>query len=258
MMMKLNALSSRIMKSAPVMFAACAALACASNESTIREAMTEGRREYDRGRYAEALGMYRMAEELDPERPEPAYFIGRCYIEMADQQFAEDDLPGALRYCDRAIATFDKAIASFPGYGRALQGKADALKLRGRHQAAYDIAQWVSAQSGFASKKLILEARQYAANGDLDRAQLTLTKAVAVDPNSAAPHAELGRFYLRTGNRTKAIESLRRAYQLDPGAPGVFSALLDLGAVPEYPIRRRAGDAHARGRNQYARYSVAC
>lgn len=216
---------------------------CISKKPQIKEAMTEGHREFDRGRYAEALGMYEMAEDIDPERPEPSYFIGKCFVAMADQQFAEDDLPGALRYCDRAIATFDKAIASFPGYSKALQGKADALKLRGRHQAAYDIAQWVSAQSAYDSRKLIVEARQYSSNGDLDRAQLALVKAVAVNPDDAAPHAELGRFYLRTNNRPKAIQSLTRAYQLNPGAPGVFAALLELGAIPEYPrgARSRTG-----------------
>jgi len=225
------------------MLALMAVASCASKQPTMNQTMAEGDREFARGRYAEALGMYEFAEDIDPERPEPSYFIGRCFIAMADRQFAEDDLPGALRYCDRAIATFDKAIAAFPGYGRALQGKADALKLRGRHQAAYDIAQWVSAQSAFASKKLIVEARQYASNGDLDRAQLTLVKAAAVDPDDPAPHAELGRFYLRTGNRAKAIDSLQRAYRLNPGAPGVFSALLELGAVPEYPRNpRRHGD----------------
>ncbi|HPF40779.1 MAG TPA: tetratricopeptide repeat protein [Phycisphaerae bacterium] len=210
-------------------------LACISNQPNVQESLTEGHREFRRGRYAEALGMYELAEDTDPERPEPSYYIGKVYLAMADRQFMEDDLPGALRYCDRAIATFDKSISAFPGYSRALQGKAEALKLRGKHQAVYDIARWVSTQSAFESKKLIVEARQYSSSGDLDNAQLLLVKAVAVDPRNAAPHAELGRFYMRIGNKPKAIASLSEAYRLDPAAPGVFKALLELGATPAYP-----------------------
>ncbi|HWL95684.1 MAG TPA: tetratricopeptide repeat protein [Phycisphaerae bacterium] len=191
----------------------------------------EGERERLAGNHAEAVGMFEMAAEKDAERPEPSYLIGRSYLGMADKQFREDDLIGALRYCDRAIASFDSAISSFPGYSKAVQGKADALKLRGKHQAAFEIARWVSAQSGFKAKNLIVEAQQYSSSGDLDNAQLSLQKAVAVDENNAIAHAELGRFYLRLNNREQAIDHLRRAYEINPGIPGVFEALLDLGAV---------------------------
>lgn len=208
-----------------------AILGGACTSASYEEMIREGERERIAGNYADALGMYRAAAERDPERPEPSFLTGRCYMAMADQQFREDDLLGALRYCDRAIASFDAAIAAFPGYSKAVQGKADALKLRGKHQAAYEIARWAAAQSGYASKKLIIEAQQFAATGDLDNAQLSLQKAVSVDENNAVPHAEIGRFYMRTNNRDKAIEHLRRAYELNPGIPGVFEALLDLGAV---------------------------
>ncbi len=215
--------------------------ACISSQPNVEESITEGHREFRRGNYAEALGMYELAEDTDPEKPEASYYIGQVFLAMADQQFVEDDLPGALRYCDRAIATFDKSIAAFPGYSRALEGKAEALKLRGKHQAVYEIARWVSAQSAFQSKKLIVEAREYSSSGDLDGAQLALVKAVAVDPENAVPHAELGRFYLRIGNKSKAITSLRRAYQLDPNAAGVFDALVELGSVPSYPRNAHRG-----------------
>lgn len=200
-------------------------------EPTFDQMIREGERERQAGNHADAIGMFRMAAERDGERPEPSYLTGRCYMAMADKQFREDDLIGAIRYCDRAIASFDAAISAFPGYSKAVQGKADALKLRGKHQAAFEIAKWAAAQSGYESKKLILEAQQYASSGDLDNAQLALQKAVSVDENSAIAHAEFGRFYLRMGNREKAIQGLRRAYELNPGIPGVFEALLDLGAV---------------------------
>lgn len=202
------------------------------------EYMREGARELEAGRYSEAVAMFKRATAEDPERPEPAYEIGRCELAMADRQFVENDLPGALRYCDRAIASFEKAIAAFPGYSRAVQGKADALKLKNKHLAAQEIVNWVAAQSGYRAKKLILRARQYASSGDLDNALLSFKQATAVEPENAMAHAELGLFYMRMKNRDEAVKSLRRAYELDPGAPGVFKALLELGAVPEYPATK--------------------
>ncbi len=205
---------------------------------SFQQYMGEGTREYDAGRYAEALAMYRQAAEIDPETPEPSYRIGYCYLAMADAQFAQDDMPGAARYCDRATAAFDKAISAFPGYNRAVQGKADALRLRGKHEAAVEIAQWVAAQSAFEAKKLVLEARQQIAAGDMDSAQLSFVQAAAIEPDNARVHAEAGLFYLRLKNKQKAIKSLQRAYKLDPGAPGVFTTLKELRAVPAYPRDR--------------------
>lgn len=208
---------------------------CGEPQPTYEEAFSEGVRESEAGHPVEAVAMLKMAAATDPERPEPSYEMGRCYLAMADKQFVEGDIPGALRYCDRAIASFDKAIAAFPGYSRAVQGKADGLKLRGKHRAAMDITSWVAAQSGFQAKKLVLKARQYADQGDLDNAQLAYKQAATVEPDNAMAHGELGLFYMRMNNKPEAIRSLTRAYKLNPGAPGVFAALIDLGAVPKYP-----------------------
>lgn len=211
---------------------------CTDPQPSYDEVLEEGLREYEAGRYADAVAMFKMAAAKDAERPEPSYQLGRCYLAMADQQFVENDLPGALRKCDRAISAFDKAISAFPGYSRAVQGKADALKLKGQQIAAFEIANWVAAQSAFEAKKLILGARQYADAGDLDSAQLSYIKAAAVEPDNARAHAELGLFYLRLDNKPEAIRSLRRAYELNPGAPGVFTTLMRLGATPAYPENR--------------------
>ena len=116
-----------------------------------------------------------------------------------------------------------------------MTGKADGLKLRGKHRAALDIAHWVAAQSGFQAKKLVLKAREHADQGDLDNAQLAYKQAATVEPENAMAHGELGLFYMRMNNQSEAIRSLTRAYELNPGAPGVFAALIDLGAVPKYP-----------------------
>ncbi len=206
---------------------------CGKPRADYDEIMEAGIGEYEARQYPEAIGMFRHAAELDRERPEPTYYTGRCHLAMADERFKEDNLPAALRCCDAAIASFDAAVGAFPGYSRAVQGKADALKLKGKHAAALQIANWAAAQSGPQAKMLILKGRQYAQAGDMDQAQLFFKQATTVEPDNAAAHAELGLFFMRCGNDQAAVRSLQRAYELDPGAPGVVSALARLGAISE-------------------------
>lgn len=204
---------------------------CGKPRASFDEILATGIEDYQNRQYSDALSMFKHAKELDRERPEPSYYVGLCYMGMADQHFQMDNLHAALRCCDQAVAAFDSAVGAFPGYSRSVQGKADALRLKGKHQAALDIATWAAAQSGGQSKMLILKGRQYAQNGDIDRAQLSFKQATSVEPNNPAAFAELGLFYMRCGNDTEAVKALRRANELDPGAPGVVAALARLGAV---------------------------
>ncbi len=206
---------------------------CGKPRATFDEIFATGVHDYEQGRYSEALGMFKHAAEVDRERPEPSYYYGLCYMGMADRHFRNDNLPAALRCCDQAVAAFDSAIGAFPGYSKAVQGKTDALRLKGKHQAALDIAAWAATQSGPQAKMRILEGRQLSQAGDIDRAELAFKQATSVEPENAAAHAELGLFYMRCGNDDAARRALRRAYELDPGAPNVLAALARLGAIPE-------------------------
>lgn len=198
----------------------------------IRRWNQSGLEQYGLGDYYAAIGQFENARKLDPERPEASFYIGRCYMRLAEQKMREDNLVAGMRFCDRAASEFERSYRAFPGYSQALQGQREALKLRGRQQAAVDIAAWASAHATPRAKMLILESRELSQTGDLDRALRQLKTAVALEPDNAAAHAELGRFYLRCGNDREAVAALRRAYDLDPGAPGVVSALAQLDALP--------------------------
>jgi len=206
--------------------------------------MHVGRGDLAAGRYVDALAMLEKAADYDPERPEPAYYEGLCHLGLTKQSFSRNDMISSVRYCDRAVASFDRAVSAFPGFRLAVQGKADALKLRGRHAAALEIANWAAAQSAFHPNMLLLKAREYARAGDLDKAQLTYQQAVSMEPDNAALNAEIGLFYMRCGNDADAIASLKRAYEQDPGAPGVAAALAHLGALSD--ARRGGGPFHPR------------
>ena len=206
---------------------------CGDAKPSFNELMETGNADFEAQRTVDALALFEQAGEIDPERPEPAFFQGRCFLRFAKQKFAENDVPGALLQCDRAIAAFDRAIGGFPGYRHAVQGKTDALKLKGLHEAALEITDWAADQSALHPNLLLLKARAYARSGDMDKAQLTFVQAVRMEPDNAVLHAELGLFYMRHGNDAEAVRSLKRAYSLNPGAPGVVAALARLGALSE-------------------------
>lgn len=211
------------------MVAAFTVTGCGGPSGEVRDLNARGLAEYRAGRYTDAIAMFKKAAEKDRERPEASVYIADCYLAMSQERFKDGNIHGALRWCDIAIAKYDAAVGAFPGYSRAVQGKADALKLKGEHEQALQTADWAAKNSGLQSTKLILKGREYAQESDMDQAQLAFRQAVAVEPNNAAAHAELGLFYLRCGNKTEARESLRRAYELDRDTPGVTEALAQLG-----------------------------
>ena len=209
-----------------VLLAVVAVVGC--GKPSYEECIRDGKREYAEKRFPEAIAQFDQAAAYDRERPEPTYYTALCYHRMAEEEFAKDNPGGALRNCDRAIYYYDMAIGAFPGFTRAVQGKANVLKLKGLPQAARDITNWAVKVSGPQAKKLILKGHQLVTQGDMDGAQLAFQQAVSVEPENAAAHAELGLFYMRCHNDAAAIESLRKAERLNPGAPGVEQALANL------------------------------
>jgi tetratricopeptide (TPR) repeat protein len=205
--------------------AALAVGGCTDQKTGYRELIDEGIREYEAGRCEDAVTTFGRAAAFDRERPEPSYYTGRCYQAMAEKSFRQGDTTGALTYCDRAVAYYDLAVGAFPGFEEAVRGKAEALKLKGRHAAAREVANWAVYVSGPQARKLILKARLCMASGDMDGAELALQQAVAVEPKNAGAQAELGLFYMRCRNDDKARETLLQAYELDPQAEVVKKAL---------------------------------
>lgn len=205
---------------------------CGGPSGEVRELNRRGLEHYRRAEYPDAISVFEKARESDRETPEPAYYIGCCYLRMADQKFREDSLVTAVRLCDNAIRAFTAADEAFPGYTHALQGKSEALKRKGHHQAALELADWAASHCGPSAKKHIFRAREYAQHGDVDKALTILQEAVRLEPDNAAAHAELGRFYARFDKRDAAMLSLQKALELDPKAPGVEALIESLEGAP--------------------------
>lgn len=210
-------------------------LACATGCAPKFEHYRErGTRLLAQQRYAAARGPLEAAHEMVPEHADNLCDLAGCHIGLARDYLARDDQRAAGREIDKAINYYNRAIKSYPGYARALNGKNAALELRGSYNEALATAEWASRVVGPSARQQLFLARELAERGDADRALLAFRQAVAMEPDNPAAHWAIGTFYLDLGRRDEGIQHLQQAYRLDPGQAYVASELRRLGAeVPD-------------------------
>lgn len=160
------------------------------------------------------------------------YYIGLCHYAIAQEKFSEQNIPAAVRRLGEAVYYFNQTVDIWPGHEGALAGRAEALRLKGTYERALSVARWADQQAGPAASKKLIEARQLARQGRVEEALVAYRQAVAMEPDNAEAHAELGRFYRQLGDRAQAANSLTQAYLLNPAEPGVARELIELGSPP--------------------------
>jgi len=143
-----------------------------------------------------------------------------------------------------ALARFDAAAAQAPRYGPALAGRAEALIAAGERDAALaafeaaiaadpslgDLGRRIDALKLDRLQDRIASARRAADAGRLDEARDGYAAALALSPDTAFLHRDLGLVELRRKNLPGAERHLRKALALDPAD---ISALTGLGDALE-------------------------
>ncbi len=71
-------------------------------------------------------------------------------------------------------------------------------------------------QKGQDLQSLLASGQAYVLSKDFDKAIETFRRAVELDPSSAQAHDSLGAAYGAVGRNADAVESLKKAIQLDP------------------------------------------
>jgi serine/threonine-protein kinase len=142
------------------------------------------------------------------------YFMGRHHFDRG----LEDGLKKSIPY-------FEQAIAKDPSYAEAYAGLADTyVMLASNYQRPHDVMPMAKSN---AEKALRLDntlADAHAAMGfihlfydwDGPAAERELTRAIELNPSSAAARINHAGYYLATGKREEAVPEIRKAVQLDP------------------------------------------
>ncbi|MFO7693445.1 MAG: tetratricopeptide repeat protein [Vicinamibacterales bacterium] len=140
-----------------------------------------------------------------------------------------------------ALARFDAAAARAPRYGPALAGRAEALLAAGERDAAleaFEAAMAADPGLGDLRRRIdalrldrlqtrIAAARQAADAGRLDEARDGYAAAIALSPETAFLHRDLGLVELRRKNPREAERHFRKALALDAADVRALAGLGD-------------------------------
>jgi tetratricopeptide (TPR) repeat protein len=203
---------------------------CAPSVETLREM---GIHRYRTKQNYQSMAYLREALEKNPNDAQCNYYMGLNYRQIAERQFLRGNPPAAAKACDTAIFYYTQAVKSWPNYMEAVRAKNEALEARGNYEKALDTAAYVASNNrGTSALHFVYLADEYTERGDYDNAAKNYKVALANDPNCAKAYAGMGRMYLLAGDKDLGIDSLRRAYELNPAEPGVADLLTQHSVEP--------------------------
>ena len=161
----------------------------------------------------EATGHIQRALELDPFNPQVRAFYGTFLNQRKNY--------------DAAIAQFEQVLATVPNMPMALNGRQNALYLKGSYEEAFEVERSASAARSDREMSAALE-RGYAEAGY--RGAMRRTADILATRSLAAKTARpaVAGQYLKAGEVERAMEWLERAYQAhDPSMPYISVAPID-------------------------------
>jgi len=199
---------------------------------TYRQLRHQGQQALLDGAYGPARMFFVQADQRKPRQVDNLHDLGACSVMLARERLAQMNHAAAMRELDDAIAYYDRAIDTHPGFQAAIEGKSVALKLKGEMDKALEHAEWAARTVGPSARQFLFLARELEERGDTDAALLRYRQAVAVEPRNPEPHRAMAQFLLTHGNEPAAVAHLRIAYRLDPSDRWVMEQLARRSALP--------------------------
>ena len=84
-------------------------------------------------------------------------------------------------------------------------------------------------------RRVVWVGNEYRDRGDYDNALRNYKIALSSAPSSSRAYANMGRLYTQIGDRSLAIDSFRRAYEINAAEPGVAEMLAQLDPLSDSP-----------------------
>jgi predicted CXXCH cytochrome family protein len=184
------------------------------------------------------VGVPQLAAQIakqQPARPEFYVELGEAWINAGNPR--------------NAVTAFDQALKRAPNSSVALLDLASALTQSGQNARAADVLK-TGLAAGLSDPLLWYQL------GLASHDQNAFAKALALDPEMAEAHNELGELLAASGNLTRAESEFREALRIEPDLPAAQSnlghVLAARGNPPEAAwyferaVRRTPNDADAR------------
>ena len=173
------------------------------------------------GDHMAAMESFLKAAQLEPESPEPLYFLGMSFFLLAERFHSPD-------YYNRAEKNFKSALELSPDYDRAefMLGVIDVMQSHLNEAQTYlhKTIQMKPSNPYYHLQYGILLMRLDDNRGALDEMLL----AEKLSPSYALTHFELGSLYEKLGDYPHARKQLEMAVNLDPHLSSAYYHLRDV------------------------------
>jgi tetratricopeptide (TPR) repeat protein len=202
----------------------------------VQAKFAQGQVDYLGSNFSEALEGFHSALRLAPDYAPAHYGAGNVYL-------ATNQPLHAVKAFERAVELNPQSWMGYRGLGDAwtvLRKRKEAEAAYARARALGYLSQGVSltqardfvrerrwadalvllealAVRGSSVEVYILMGDAYVGQGQMINAYLAYTKAVELDPSSAAGYYKLGEIHFRERHYEASLEALERALHLDPG-----------------------------------------
>ena len=130
---------------------------------------------------------------------------------------------------------FNVAMGYDPAHRRAQAAMIKTLLAAGSDQKAKLMAEIYMNQAGTSAEASLLLGRAFQKELLDEYALDCYQQALALAPNSAVLHRQVGYYYLSKGDKVRAEENLKRSFQIDPYQAEVAGELGRMGIVVQIP-----------------------
>jgi len=213
---------SRCLLLAMLLAAMLTVAGCGPSVYTLRQ---HGLRHYEADRYDQARRAFERVIEHEPSDPAANYHLGLLALR-------NDDASEARNHLEIAYTLYEPQASPPPHMPRLLDALAEAMYREGERRQV--IAFTEQAIDRFGTLRDYLRKAEFLARlGDHDSALTAYRSAIEIaEPGDAAAHLALADFYESLGDRGRAINTLKRAYRVDPDNKRTADRLRAYGIVP--------------------------
>jgi len=197
-----------------VLLAAALALVAAGCEDQSLKFNRAGLTAYRQGDYTRARAGFEEAIHHNPD-------VGIYYFNRGMCEQAIGNLP-------EAVFNYEMATKLDPKIIQAYKNAATCHIQMGKPEKALAILEDGTRANPYTGEAFINLGKFYESRGDMFNAKLALAKAWAADPENPASHREYAQILIRTGDREKGIEHLRKSLELQPIQPHVSAQVTEL------------------------------
>ncbi|MHC4283525.1 MAG: tetratricopeptide repeat protein [Planctomycetota bacterium] len=178
------------------------------------------------GRHPEAIEQLENNIQIFPRSVYSHFLLGQAYLQQKDYENAKKHYQTAIDLDQNYVNAY---YGIFTAYSRLKQQdkklKAEEMKALKAHDRAYND---MVTMRQMVAENHIKAARIYRAQGQPDKAEELLQKAIALDPENPSCLMELADLYSTRNRPAKALKMYKRISEIEPQNPVCF---LNIGII---------------------------